>query len=390
MSQSSRTRYEMSAEAEDPLELVATPESLRRLLAAVLLVGSGLELDSTLQRIVQSATSLLNCRYGALGVRAPSGGLSEFVYEGISPEERALMDHLPQGRGVLGLLIEHPQMLRLENLADHPASVGFPANHPPMRSFLGAPIMMRGKVFGSIYLTEKCGGESFTGEDEVILAALATAAGVAIENAELFEESRDRERWLASSAAITSRLLTGGSLDETLTTLSEQVSSLASVHEVYIAVSDHDDIVVHATSGEPDTQPRFSWSQMPFAELKRTRRAHLNLDAAELPTLSGPHRRVGVLPLATTTNVTGVMIVTSCRDEDWLPEEVARLGSAADLAALAVEFADQQAKQRLLSVLADRDRIARDLHDNVIQRLFATGMSLQSTMAVDGVPGRVH
>lgn len=378
---------------EDPLELVATRESMRRLLAAVLLVGSGLELDSTLQRIVQSATSLLKCRYGALGVRAPDGGLSEFVYEGISPEDRALMDHLPEGRGLLGLLIEYPQPVRLENLADHPASVGFPPNHPPMRSFLGAPILLRGKVFGSIYLTEKRGDAAFTEEDEVILQALATAAGVAIENAALFEESRDRERWLSASAVITSRLLAGGSLDETLTTLSEQVGSLSSVEDVYIAVSEGDDIVVRAQSARSvaaHPKTRFAWSQAPFDELKRTRQPHLDVTAEQVPMLPGPHTQIGVFPLSTTSGVTGALVVTAEREQAWTEEEIARLGSAADLAAVAVEFADQQAKQRLLSVLADRDRIARDLHDNVIQRLFATGMSLQSTMAVEGVPERVH
>ncbi len=366
---------------------------MRRLLAAVLLVGSGLELDSTLQRIVQSATSLLNCRYGALGVRASAGGLSEFVYEGITPEDRALMDHLPEGRGVLGLLIDHPQTVRLENLADHPASVGFPPNHPPMRSFLGVPIMLRGKVFGSIYLTEKRGGGTFTEEDEVILQALATAAGVSIENAALFEESRTRERWLAATAAITSRLLAGGSLDETLRTLTDQVSALSVVDDVYIAVSDTDDVVaVRAHAARvPLTEPlRFSWSQTPFDDLKRTRQPLLDAAVEHVPGLPGPHGRIGIFPLATTSGVTGAMVVTADRADAWDPEEVARLGSAADLAAVAVEFADQQARQRLLSVLADRDRIARDLHDNVIQRLFATGMSLQSTLAVDGVPDRVH
>ena len=129
-----------------------------------------------------SATALLDARYGALGVRAADGGLSEFVYVGIDPAQREVMGHLPEGRGILGLLINDPRPVRLGDLSKHPASIGFPPNHPPMKSFLGTPIMVRGKVFGSIYLTEKLGAPEFTEEDEVILKVLAMSAGVAVEN----------------------------------------------------------------------------------------------------------------------------------------------------------------------------------------------------------------
>ncbi|TXG92961.1 GAF domain-containing protein [Rhodococcus rhodnii] len=377
--------------------LDALPEDgdrLRRLLESVLIVGSGLELDSTLQRIVQSATTLLDCRYGALGVRSPDGGLSEFVYEGIDPEQRSIMGHLPEGRGILGLLIRHPhpKPLRLENLGDHPASIGFPPNHPPMHSFLGMPIMMREHVFGSIYLTEKHGGRTFTEVDESMLAVLANAAGLAIENARLFEESRDRERWLTSTSAVTGRLLTGGPLRETLDALVRQVRMLAAADDVFILVPHGDETELVASAHDdapPDEACLPPWTAPPFVEVTRTRASLTLPDPSVLAGLAPRAARAAVLPLTTTAGVAGALVVTSRDSGAWDAATLDRLESAADLAAVALEFAEQQRAQRLLSVLADRDRIARDLHDNVIQRLFATGMSLQSTTSVDDVPERV-
>ncbi|MBC2639642.1 MULTISPECIES: GAF domain-containing sensor histidine kinase [unclassified Rhodococcus (in: high G+C Gram-positive bacteria)] len=373
-------------------DVVPTRRSLQRLFEAVLVVGSGLELDSTLQRIVNSATSLLDARYGALGVHAPDGGLSEFVYEGITPDERAHMGHLPEGRGLLGLLIHNPRPVRLANLADHPGSIGFPPNHPPMKSFLGMPIMMRDKVFGSIYLTEKLSGPEFTDEDEVILRALATSAGVAVENARLFEESRTRERWLTAVASITSRLMVGGSLDETLHTLAEQVRELSSGENVSIVVTLGEGAVVGAdmTSRPLRNEFRRATRIAPLAEVLHSRTPALLTGLDGLAPFSADAGRAAVLPLSTASGVGGALVVTARGNAPWDPDEVARLESVADLAAVAVEFSDQQSKQRLLSVLADRDRIARDLHDNVIQRLFATGMSLQSTHAVGDVPDGVR
>ncbi|MCQ4118064.1 sensor histidine kinase [Rhodococcus tibetensis] len=377
---------------EGPTDVVPTRQSLQRLFEAVLVVGSGLELDSTLQRIVDSATSLLDARYGALGVRAPDGGLAEFVFQGINPDERAGMGHFPEGRGLLGLLINDPRPVRLSNLSRHPASVGLPPGHPPMNSFLGVPIMMRGTVFGSIYLTEKRSGSEFTDEDEVILRALATSAGVAVDNARLFEKSRTRERWLTAVASITSRLMVGGSLDETLRTLAGQVRELSSGEEVFIVVTQGDGAAVGADTTArplPDAY-RIAAQTEPLAEVQRSRIPALLTGLHGLEPFSTGAGRAAVLPLSTASGVGGVLVITARGNTPWDPDEVARLESVADLAAVAVEFADQQRKQRLLSVLADRDRIARDLHDNVIQRLFATGMSLQSIHAVGDVPDAVR
>ncbi|MFD6857068.1 GAF domain-containing sensor histidine kinase [Rhodococcus sp. NPDC060090] len=356
---------------------------LHNLFEAVLVVGSGLELDSMLQRIVQSAISLLGARYGALGVRAADGGLSEFVYEGINPEQRSHLGHLPEGRGILGLLINDPRPVRLADLSKHPASIGFPPNHPPMKSFLGTPIMVRGKVFGSIYLTEKLGATEFTEEDGVILEVLAKSAGMAIDNARLFESALTRERWLAAMAAINARLLVGGSVDETLDLLTGHVRDLTRGAGSFVVLVDGAHGTVRAASPIPPTRGvRIDLTDSPVLHALKTRREVLTDTLAGLP--SAGDRDAGkavVLPLSATSTITGVLIATREKGSDpWDEEDVARLDSMANLAAVALEFAEQQRKKRLLDVLADRDRIAQDLHDNVIQRLFATGMSLQSVL----------
>ncbi|MBS9373598.1 sensor histidine kinase [Rhodococcus sp. B50] len=374
------------AELRDRLDDSAdAPTTLRGLLEAVLVVGSGLELDSMLQRIVAAATSLLDARYGALGVRAADGGLSEFVYVGIDPTQREVMGHLPEGRGILGLLINDPRPVRLGDLSKHPASIGFPPNHPPMKSFLGTPIMVRGKVFGSIYLTEKLGAPEFTAEDEVILKVLAMSAGVAVENARLFEGSLARERWLTAMASINSRLLMGGSVDETLSMLTGQVRELARCAGAYVVLVDghHGSLQAAAPAIPCGKDKRFDLTGSPVLQALKSRQVmHIDSLAGLPPTELGDEGHAVVLPLSATSTVTGVLIATrEAGTEPWDDEDVARFESMANLAAVALEFAEQQRKKRLLDVLADRDRIAQDLHDNVIQRLFATGMSLQSATA---------
>ncbi len=171
---------------------VAGPRSLRRLLRAVVAIGTDLDLTATLQRIVESATELADAQYGALGVLDPTGTfLSEFLTVGIDPEQRAQIGDLPKGHGILGLLIREPRAIRLPDLREHPDSFGFPPNHPPMRSFLGVPVTVRGEIFGNLYLTDKRSEDAFSDIDEELVVALAVAAGVAIENARLHARVRD-------------------------------------------------------------------------------------------------------------------------------------------------------------------------------------------------------
>lgn len=180
---------------------VAGPGSLRQLLDAVLTIGSDLDLPAMLRRIVGSAVELVDATYGALGVLDETGTrLSQFITVGIDEEGHKAIGHLPEGHGILGLLIIDAKPLRLPDLSEHPDSYGFPPNHPPMRSFLGVPIRVRDEVFGNLYLTDKSTAEVFTDVDEELVVGLAAAAGVAIENARLHAKVNemalleDRER----------------------------------------------------------------------------------------------------------------------------------------------------------------------------------------------------
>ncbi|MFE3283036.1 GAF domain-containing protein, partial [Streptomyces sp. NPDC059233] len=197
-------------------EVRGARDRLNGLLEAVMSVGRKLDLAQVLRGIVQAAVVLVNAEYGALGVIGDQKRLAEFVPIGISDELRERIGDLPSGHGILGELIRHPEPLRLSELSEHPASYGFPPHHPPMHSFLGVPIRVREEVFGNLYLTEKRGGAEFDAEDEAVLSTLAVAAGIAIENARLYEEARLRQRWLTAGADITSALLSGAGRDEAL------------------------------------------------------------------------------------------------------------------------------------------------------------------------------
>ncbi|GAA4545483.1 sensor histidine kinase [Amycolatopsis samaneae] len=382
---------ELLHEVQDRLrEIGKTRDQLQGLVDAVLAVATGLELDSTLQRIVQAAADLVDARYGALGVLAEHDGLAEFVHVGIDTETRAVMGHLPEGRGLLGLLIEDPRPVRVPDLAAHPASVGFPPNHPPMHSFLGVPVRVRDIVFGNLYLTEKRGAAEFTPDDEVVLEALAAAAGVAIENARMFERSKTRERWLAAVAEINGGLLGGASAADTLGLVADRACEVVLADGVFILLEDSGATMsVSAASG-----PRaglvlgssIAVGTTVLGEVVSTGQPLLipDIDAALPGDPEPPAAGFGpaaAVPLVSAAGVGGVLIAV--RDKGaagFKPEQVPMLSSFADQAAVALEFADNQRNQRLLDVLADRDRIAQDLHDHVIQRLFATGMSLQSIL----------
>jgi GAF domain-containing protein len=222
---------------ERPAEISASRDQLRGLLDAVVGVASGLELSATLRRIVEAAVALVDAQYGALGVIGTDRSLDQFVYTGIDEETRVRIGHLPEGHGILGVLIDDPRPVRLHRIADHVNSYGFPPNHPPMNTFLGVPIRVRDEVFGNLYLTEKRGGD-FTADDEVVVQALAAAAGVAVENARLFEESRRRQRWLEASNEIRAALLSGSDAEEALLLICARARELAGADCTALALPD--------------------------------------------------------------------------------------------------------------------------------------------------------
>ncbi|GAB4101721.1 GAF domain-containing sensor histidine kinase [Micromonospora taraxaci] len=378
-------------------DVVTSRERLRALLDAVVGIGSNLDLRTTLQRIVGSACDLVGARYGALGILGPDRLLHDFIVHGITPEQHAKIGDLPHGRGVLGLLIDEPRPLRMPDITKHPRSYGFPANHPPMHSFLGVPVRIRDQVFGNLYLAEKQGGAQFTDDDEEIVVALAAAAGVAIENARLYALAHRRERWLAATAEITSVLLGEVRRTDALALVARRAREVAEAELALVLLYDADlaQFTVEVVDGADAQAQALVGTVLPVADTSfgaavaegRHDRVDDLAHAAPWPALlrTGP---AVISPLATAETLHGVLVVAHRTDRGGVSSEddVALLGSFAGQAALAMERARGQEERELLVVLEDRERIARDLHDVVIQRLFATGLQLQSAAPMMGRP----
>ncbi|MEU7817812.1 GAF domain-containing sensor histidine kinase [Pseudonocardia sp. NPDC049154] len=370
-------------------QIVAARDRMQSLLDAVLAVGAGLELEATLRRIVQSAVDLVDARYGALGVLAPDGSISRFIDVGLHPGVRETLGPPPTGKGLLGQLILDPEPLRLPDLTAHPASVGFPPNHPPMHSFLGVPVRVRDSIYGNLYLTEKVGGAEFTADDEVMLHALAAAAGIAVQNADLFEEGRQRQHWLEALGEVRGEVLAGASDGEVLQLVAVRTLELTSSAAAVVLLGPDEDgfYELGGDAGEslglPATGIRAGSDLDEVAEsrsplLAGSPAAFLDHGADSVPPNLGPSVAV---PMRSGERVIGVLVaLRRVGGEPYRPTEVPLVTSFAEQAALALEIAEKTRAQRQLDVLADRDRIARDLHDHVIQRLFATGLKLQSTM----------
>ncbi|MFI7607491.1 GAF domain-containing protein [Micromonospora sp. NPDC049366] len=378
-------------------EVVTSRERLRALLDAVVGIGTDLDLRSTLKRIVQAACELVGARYGALGVVGPDRLLHDFIVHGIPPELHAKIGDLPHGRGVLGLLIDEPRPLRMPDITQHPDSYGFPPNHPPMHSFLGVPVRIRDHVFGNLYLAEKQGSAEFTEDDEEIVVALAAAAGVAIENARLYALAHRRERWLAATAEITSLLLGEVRRTDALTLVARRAREVAEAELALVLLHDPeaDVFTVEVVDGGDESAATLVGTVLPAAETSFGRAAaegrHDQVDdlahAAPWPALlrTGP---AVIAPLATADTLHGVLVIAHPQERGGgaTDDDVTLLGSFAGQAALAMERARGQEERELLVVLEDRERIARDLHDVVIQRLFATGLHLQSTAPMSARP----
>jgi signal transduction histidine kinase len=372
-------------------EVVTSRERLRALLDAVVGIGSDLDLRSTLRRIVEAACALVGARYGALGVIGPDRLLSDFITHGIDPETHAAIGDLPRGRGVLGLLITDPRPVRMPDITEHPRSYGFPPHHPPMHSFLGVPVRTRDQVFGNLYLAEKRGADQFGDDDEEIVVALAAAAGVAIDNARLFALAQRRERWLAAAAEITGVLLGPVHRTRALRLIARRAREVAGAPLVLVLLYDERNAsyTIEVADGADPRAAKLGGRRVPVdsdrAELFGGDKYGIidNLrDAAEWPG-PVPDGPAIAAPLAGSDALHGVLIVAQ---GDGTDDDAGLLSIFAGQASLALERARAQEERELLAVLEDRERIARDLHDVVIQRLFATGMQLQSVAGQAGRP----
>jgi len=344
---------------------------------------------------VRTASELAGAEFAALGVlgSGPERRLEAFVTHGLTENERSRIGELPSGHGILGLIIDRPQPLRLHDLSTHPASYGFPGDHPPMNSFLGVPIRIREQVYGNLYLTEKRGGGDFTEQDESIVVALAAAAGVVIENARLYAEASRRERWLAATAEITTLLLGQAGQTEALQAVADRACEIARADISSVSLRRGEALEVQVVSGALAEEQRATHA-FPMAgsiagsvvesgepvvveDLGRDPRATLS-SLGEAGSQVGP---IVMVPLRTADGVVGVLSLA------WLPEHRAIFEDLdvelpqrfAEQAALALEVARARRDHEKLLLFEDRDRIGRDLHDLVIQRLFAIGLGLQNT-----------
>lgn len=386
---------ELVTEVAERLQVAA--DRMQRLLEAVVSVGAGLDLHATLERIAAGAAELVDARYAALGVVSPFGqGLSDFIHVGIDDATAAGIGDLPQGRGILGVLIDHPEPLLLDDLSRDPRSAGFPPQHPPMSSFLGEPIRVRGEVFGNLYLTEKRGGGGFTPEDAQVVHALAVAAGVAIENARLYEAGRRRERWIAGAAAVTTALLSTDEAHSALSVAAEQVRELADAElgMIMLPTSDGSMRVSHASGADAEYVVGELVPGSGYAARLRDGESIFIDDMSKDPKLVmrlarsyGPSM---ALPMVAAGRVLGGLVVWRGHGARPFSQSEKELAATfASQAALALRLAEGQRDQQRLAVFQDRDRIARDLHDLVIQRLFATGMMLESAARKAQVPEEV-
>jgi signal transduction histidine kinase len=363
------------APEQDGLEL---PANARALLDAVVAISSDLDLHSVLKRIVVSACQITGARYGALGVIGHGGGLVDFVTHGIGETDHAAIGDLPRGHGILGLLIDHPEPIRLSNIQDHPKSYGFPPNHPPMERFLGVPVRIRGTVFGNLYLTEKEGGGDFTDQDEKLVLALASAAGFVIENARDYAQSERRRQWLEATAQINDALQPPVRLDDALRQIAigaRRVSAASAVAVVRRATETVHEIAAWDGRRSEDLRP-----------LVRALETHITGAEEEATVVvipQGAERTVVLVPLRAHLAPDGVLLVVLDAGRGSLESDEAELlASFADQASLALDRAQAISDRQELMLVSDRDRIARDLHDLVIQRLFATGLALQGARRI--------
>ena len=360
------------------------------MLAAGQSISSDLSLPAVLQRIVEVAREVAGARYAALGVVGPDGGLQEFLQVGMDPTTVQAVGHLPEGRGLLGALVAEPRAVRLPDLEQDPRAVGFPPGHPRMHSFLGVPLRSRNAAFGMLYLADRLGGGEFTQDDEDMVLALATSAGVAIENARLYEEARAQHAWLRAAHDVDQVLLAGEADDlEVLRRIATSVRELAGAEVVVVVLPSATlplelEVVAAVGAGARDLaglrcrgRRNLAWRAISTGRAVRGRPGAGF--GAYLPT-PVPMASSMALPMKGEKGVRGAVVAGRATSSRFSASELDLAESFARRAAIALELADARLARQRLDLLEERSRIAHDLHDHVIQRLFATGLSMQGVV----------
>jgi len=369
-------------------DVLAAQGRLRGLLRANALVAGELSLPVVLRQIVSAAQDLLGARYAALGVLGLDGELEQFVHVGMDDDLVAAIGHLPRGRGVLGLLISEPAPIRLAGLSTHPAAVGFPPGHPPMGSFVGVPVRIGEEIFGNLYLTERIAGGEFSKDDEELAIALAAAAGAAIANARRYAESEQRRRWLDASAQLTPLLL-ADHREQPHELVAEHAADAAEADFAVLIVS-QDPHQVTVTGAAGPLAAGLTGRLAPLADslagqVIRSGKPSLVTGDGRKATAAAVGTEIGPLiavPLVAGERVLGALLLgrTTAR-AGYTESDLGMAATFAGYAAVAMELALARADQVLLAQAEDHERIAGDLHDHVIQELFALGMKLQGQAA---------
>lgn len=377
-------------------ELAADRDQMGLLLQLAIEISSDLELDPTLHRIISAALTLTAARYGAIGVWGPDGTLTSFVHDGMDDPTVDRIGHLPVGKGILGALRERSELLRLDDLTQHPASAGFPDGHPPMRAFLGIPIRVRDQAFGSLYVADDRPGRAFTESDEVTARALASVAAVAIDNAQLFDATRLAASWTSASREITATVLADGQpILRPLQLIAERARELTGAEQAIVLVPEDADqpddevdmLVVSAAVGryaddvlgqripvDGSTTGSVFRSGEPLITETFRKPIQAFTDVGERPAI--------VAPLSADGHSLGVLVVARNVNASHFTDEYLDLvRDFAGHAAIALTIARARQYTAELALLSDRERIAHDLHDQVIQRVFAVGLDLQGAIA---------
>lgn len=367
-----------------------------------MILASELDVDALLQRIADLSREVIGASYGAVGVLDEAGALKRFVYSGIDEETAKKIGDLPRGRGLLGAVVREGRPLRVTEISEHRSSYGFPPNHPPMHTFLGVPIIVRGRIFGRLYLTEKHGAAEFTKDDERIALTLASQAGVAIENANLYDEIRARSQQLArlieelsSVERVGDLLISGGSLDELLRSVVEEACRLTGASRSTLALLDGatEELVVSQAVGSVSDEligTRLApGSSKADAVMKRTTGEVVDDLAADdevhedtIRLLGNPSRGAFVPLIVGSRGIGSLACYDRLDGRPFSSDDLVVMQMLANQAAIAIENDRLTEALRDMAVLEERERISKELHDGVIQSIYSVGLSLQGSISM--------